>query len=174
MRALSTVIAGLLLLTGTALSAPALAGDGRHGHGWRHHGDDRESWRHDHRGFRHEWSDGRCRYEIKRTRKGWKEERSCRDRPHRSGWDEPRWRDSGWRDSGWSGGHRSPPGFVTWLEPGRTLPPPPPGYDFGEVYRTDAGRFCREYQTEGWIGGRLERLYGTACLTEGGDWTFVR
>lgn len=170
MRALSATLAAALILAAGALSAPALADDGwDDDDGWRRHGDDRESWKHNHRGFKHEWSDGRCRYEVKRTRNGWKEKRTCRA-PDRYAvqdryavhWPRPILID------------RAPPAFVTWVEPGHVLPPPPPGRDWGEVYRTDSGRFCREYQTEGWIGGRLERLYGTACLTEGGDWDFVR
>ncbi len=167
MRSLGTAVAAVLLLIGTALSAPALADDDwDDDDGWRRHGEYREKWKHNHRGFKHEWSDGRCRYEVKRTRKGWKEERSCRNRPayHWSGWREPHW------------GYRAPRGSVTWVDPGYALPPPPQthGRTWGEPYRADSGRFCREYQTEGWIGGRLERLYGTACLTEGGDWEFVR
>ena len=39
----------------------------------------------------------------------------------------------------------------------------------GDVYR-DGGEYCREYQTDVEIGGRLERAYGTACLQPDGTW----
>ena len=39
----------------------------------------------------------------------------------------------------------------------------------GDVYR-DGGEYCREYQTDVEIGGRLERAYGTACLQPDGSW----
>lgn len=31
-------------------------------------------------------------------------------------------------------------------------------------------RPCREYTTEGWIGGRKETIYGTACRQPDGSW----
>jgi len=69
-----------------------------------------------------------------------------------------------------------PRGYVTEVIPVPipVLPAPPAyvGYSYGEPYRTGSGQFCREYQTQGMIGGRLEQLYGTACLQPDGSWSF--
>jgi hypothetical protein len=35
------------------------------------------------------------------------------------------------------------------------------------------GRYCREYQSEIRVGGRLERTYGTACQEQDGSWEIV-
>lgn len=35
------------------------------------------------------------------------------------------------------------------------------------------GRYCREYQTTAQIGGRYERVYGTACRMPDGTWQIV-
>lgn len=39
-------------------------------------------------------------------------------------------------------------------------------------YRTD-GRYCREYQVHGTVGGRTQDVYGTACLQPDGSWEIV-
>jgi hypothetical protein len=52
------------------------------------------------------------------------------------------------------------------------LPPPPPGARYGQPYRDDDGRYCREYQTTAKIEGRRQRLYGTTCLQPDGSWRF--
>lgn len=49
---------------------------------------------------------------------------------------------------------------------------PPPGPSYGEVYQDKGGRYCREYNTMAEIGGRQERLYGTACMMPDGSWQF--
>ncbi len=38
----------------------------------------------------------------------------------------------------------------------------------------DRGQFCREFQREIEVGGRLERGYGIACLQEDGSWRIGR
>ncbi len=37
-------------------------------------------------------------------------------------------------------------------------------------YKNRAGRYCREYITEAVIGGRAEKVYGTACRQPDGSW----
>ncbi len=37
-------------------------------------------------------------------------------------------------------------------------------------YENRAGRYCREYITEAVIGGRAEKVYGTACRQPDGSW----
>ncbi|MDW7711084.1 MAG: RT0821/Lpp0805 family surface protein [Deferrisomatales bacterium] len=39
-----------------------------------------------------------------------------------------------------------------------------------EAYRIGEDLYCREFQTEAQIGGRTERLYGTACRQPDGAW----
>jgi surface antigen len=38
------------------------------------------------------------------------------------------------------------------------------------TYETTGGQYCREYQTEIVIGGRVEHAYGTACRQPDGSW----
>ncbi|HUD50033.1 hypothetical protein, partial [Parvibaculum sp.] len=38
------------------------------------------------------------------------------------------------------------------------------------TYEADGGRYCREYQTYVYIGGREEQAYGTACRQPDGSW----
>lgn len=38
------------------------------------------------------------------------------------------------------------------------------------TYRTQAGRYCREYTTTATVGGRRQQVYGTACRQPDGDW----
>lgn len=38
------------------------------------------------------------------------------------------------------------------------------------TYQTDAGQYCREYQTEVTIGSKREKAYGTACRQPDGSW----
>ncbi len=40
-------------------------------------------------------------------------------------------------------------------------------------YNNRAGRYCREYITEAVIGGRTEKVYGTACRQPDGAWQIV-
>ena len=40
-------------------------------------------------------------------------------------------------------------------------------------YNDRAGRYCREYITEAVIGGRTEKVYGTACRQPDGAWQVV-
>src|SRR5262249_11535023 len=37
----------------------------------------------------------------------------------------------------------------------------------------NAGRYCREYQTEATISGRLQSVYGTACRQPDGSWQII-
>jgi surface antigen len=37
----------------------------------------------------------------------------------------------------------------------------------------NAGRYCREYQTEATVGGRVQSVYGTACRQSDGSWQIV-
>lgn len=61
--------------------------------------------------------------------------------------------------------------------PAQQLPPilhtqPPPGPRWGPVVGDPRGPYCREYTTLGDIGGRVEELWGTACLMPDGSWEF--
>lgn len=51
------------------------------------------------------------------------------------------------------------------------------GYDY-EVTPTKTyyrgSRACREYTTTAIIGGKKQRIYGTACRTSDGDWKIVK
>lgn len=38
------------------------------------------------------------------------------------------------------------------------------------TYQRPSGQYCREYQTTVTIGGRTERMYGTACHQPDGSW----
>jgi surface antigen len=38
------------------------------------------------------------------------------------------------------------------------------------TYQTEGGAYCREYQTEIIIDGRVERAHGTACRQADGTW----
>jgi hypothetical protein len=142
----------------------------RHHHHWRDRGWNDRNW-HDQRSYgpvyRHQY--GRCEYVQKRIPGGWKEVRVCRDRPHAA-------LVIPFPQSAFTHSALSRPDYTTTvIEPAYALPPPAAaGRAWGDTYQEADGRFCREYQTEGFIGGQLERLYGTACLTEGGDWEFVR
>lgn len=61
--------------------------------------------------------------------------------------------------------------------------PPPPDYGYGQapvqatpysdVYQTQAGQYCREYQSRVNVGGRMQYGYGTACMQPDGSWRVV-
>ena len=38
---------------------------------------------------------------------------------------------------------------------------------------TDGGQYCREFQHEGYVGGRMQRMHGTACQQPDGSWKIV-
>ena len=42
-----------------------------------------------------------------------------------------------------------------------------------ETYRAGEDRYCREYQADAQVGGRAERVYGTACRQPDGSWELV-
>ena len=42
-----------------------------------------------------------------------------------------------------------------------------------ETYRTDDGRYCREFQQTVTIGGETQNAYGTACRQPDGSWEIV-
>ncbi|MCH8091895.1 MAG: glycine zipper 2TM domain-containing protein [Proteobacteria bacterium] len=41
-------------------------------------------------------------------------------------------------------------------------------------YEDRAGRYCREYITEAVVGGRTEKVYGTACRQPDGAWELMK
>lgn len=53
----------------------------------------------------------------------------------------------------------------------------PNGYDYEVVPRRtftgSSGQYCREYTTTAVVGGRAERVYGTACRNEDGSWRLI-
>lgn len=68
-----------------------------------------------------------------------------------------------------------------WGGPSATPPPPPAGWTdpgagvawVSEGY-SDGGEFCREFEREILVGGRVERGWGIACLQEDGSWRIGR
>ena len=61
---------------------------------------------------------------------------------------------------------------VYYPPPSYYYPPPPPRVVYSDP--PPPAQACREYQTSGMIDGRMERLYGTACLQPDGSWQFTR
>jgi len=53
----------------------------------------------------------------------------------------------------------------------------PNGYDYEvqprRTYTGSSGQYCREYTTTAIVGGRAERVYGTACRNEDGSWRLM-
>jgi surface antigen len=53
----------------------------------------------------------------------------------------------------------------------------PNGYDYEveprRTYTAPSGQYCREYTTTAVVGGRAERVYGTACRNADGSWRLV-
>jgi hypothetical protein len=47
---------------------------------------------------------------------------------------------------------------------------PPAGVALGREVDNGSGRYCREYQTTGRIAGKVEQLWGVACLQPDGSW----
>lgn len=41
------------------------------------------------------------------------------------------------------------------------------------TYRRSSGRYCREYQTEVWVGRDRQQAYGTACRQPDGSWEIL-
>jgi surface antigen len=64
-------------------------------------------------------------------------------------------------------------------------PPPSYGSSYGydeqpiqavpssDIYQTQAGQYCREYQSSVRVGGQMQRGYGTACQQPDGSWRVV-
>tara|TARA_R110000868_G_scaffold100968_8_gene277968 strand:+ start:5991 stop:6536 length:546 start_codon:yes stop_codon:yes gene_type:complete len=48
--------------------------------------------------------------------------------------------------------------------------PPIQAVPSSEVYQAQSGQYCREYQSQANIGGRMTYGYGTACLQPDGSW----
>jgi hypothetical protein len=71
-----------------------------------------------------------------------------------------------------------PPAYYS--APPQTVYAPAPSAYYGQapidavpasdVYQTQSGQYCREYQSSVRVNGRLQNGYGTACLGEDGDW----
>ena len=61
-----------------------------------------------------------------------------------------------------------PPPVVYAPSPGLSATPT------GPMYLGRSGTYCREFQTSGLVGGRMEQLYGTACQQPDGSWRVVR
>lgn len=106
------------------------------------------------REWKQEYRDGNCKIERKWERSGeYKEEVKC---------DGRHW------------GYTKPP-VIVYRAPVTgyvEFPAMPGGPNYGEVYRDERGRYCREYQTTGIIDGRQQALYGTVCLQPDGTWSF--
>lgn len=79
----------------------------------------------------------------------------------------------------------SQPSYYT--PPPQTVYAPAPSYGYGNsgydyeqppiqavpssnVYQAQSGQYCREYQSQANIGGRMTYGYGTACLQPDGSW----
>lgn len=58
--------------------------------------------------------------------------------------------------------------------PATMLPPEPYPYDYDRPVNyqqpNTGDRYCREYTTNNYIGGRPARSYGTACMQPDGSW----
>lgn len=55
----------------------------------------------------------------------------------------------------------------------QSAPPLPSGPEYiGNAYYDSSQRYCREYQTQAMVGGRLQEVYGQACLQPDGAWAF--
>lgn len=109
------------------------------------------------------------RYDDYRGRDCWIE----RDRRGHRVYEVVRCRHRGYGPPGWA----AAPRYVVPPQPPQVVvvpSAPPAGPVYGEPYQDRSGRYCREYQTTGRIGGRQERLYGTACLMPDGSWQLDR
>ncbi|MGV8995573.1 MAG: hypothetical protein ACOH12_01340 [Parvibaculaceae bacterium] len=42
-----------------------------------------------------------------------------------------------------------------------------------DIYQTQSGQYCREYQSQVNVGGRMQYGYGTACQQPDGSWRVV-
>lgn len=43
-----------------------------------------------------------------------------------------------------------------------------------KTYQAPSGEYCREYQTQVTVGGKVEKAYGTACRQPDGQWKIIR
>ena len=43
-----------------------------------------------------------------------------------------------------------------------------------KTYQAPSGEYCREYQTEVSVGGKVQQAYGTACRQPDGQWKIIR
>lgn len=67
--------------------------------------------------------------------------------------------------------------------PPQTVYAPPPAAYYGqapiqavpasEVYQSQSGQYCREYQSSVRVGGQMQYGYGTACQQPDGSWRVV-
>jgi len=72
--------------------------------------------------------------------------------------------------------YASPPTMV-YQQPTQVVYAPSPNVYANQVSQTyidPSGQTCREYQSTGSVGGRLQQTYGTACLQPDGSWRIVQ
>ncbi|PWC39013.1 hypothetical protein [Azospirillum sp. TSO35-2] len=69
----------------------------------------------------------------------------------------------------------APPPPVVYAPPPEVVyaPPPMAADPAGPVYLSRSGQQCREYQSRATVGGRMQSVYGTACLQPDGTWRIV-
>jgi hypothetical protein len=101
---------------------------------------------------KYEWEAGGCKYEYKIDGGGFKEEYEC--------------------------DHGGP--YADFLPPAPFVPygymadaAQPAQFLLGPRVAAGAGRYCREYQKQVWVGGTLEAAYGMACYQPDGAWELV-
>lgn len=71
----------------------------------------------------------------------------------------------------------APPPTVVYQQPTQVIYAPAPtmyANQISQTYVDDRGQTCREYQSTGSVGGRLQQTYGTACLQADGSWRIVQ
>ena len=98
---------------------------------------------------------------------------------HGGGWGHSGWRHGG-NVFGFSLGLNLTPGY--WGPPPVIYAPPPVVYapapmvvaPASPTYLAPSGRYCREFQGSGVIGGQRVPIYGTACQEPDGAWRVVR
>jgi len=65
------------------------------------------------------------------------------------------------------------PRTIVYTEPQYVVSPNVIAQQASPTYYNDYGQLCREYQSNGTVGGSRGHLYGTACLQPDGSWRVV-